>query len=614
MKKIGFVVFSVMLLAVVLAPAVKAVSPYFTGSGGREMTLAVLEPVVNGLSEDELRWMPSLVQGAITGDINLFSAITIIDRQNLETILEEQGLLMSGHFSDEDFISIGHIVNARYILTGSITRTAAVYMLEFAVTDIQSGERRASHPPTPVALSALENLSAVREATANLLGQLGVNLTARGRQELTRSVDIATVQAQTALARGITAQRQGFEVEALSYFLQAAGYDPFLTEVENRLVILTTGITGRPAAAGALDARTDIVQRSQWMRRLQETENFYRSFTARDQPFYLVYDTDITHGAVNFQNETVELSFAMRTVLDSMWTHTINELVLTVERSLRATGRAADWGFDWPSNTVSVASPFVGRSGNMAVAVEILNDQGRVIGTGTVAIPHGFRVRYGMTVPNAEWSGTVTVPGVSINAITDQLSIRIAAIDGVPVQQASAQRRISVMPVQEFALHPRTRPGGIVATNERYFTVNENGVLTEFTGPQTNVVIPSTVSGVTVVEIGAGIFRGMGLTNITIPNGVRRIRSGNNGTFSNNRLTSVAIPDSVRRIDSTPYNHMRQWRTFSGNEITSITIGADVNIIGWVFPRDDFHDFYAQNGRRAGTYTFRNNAWSFTPR
>jgi len=602
--------------APVAVPVAASTSPFWSGNGGRGMTLAVLEPAGSGLSEDQLRWIPSLIQGSMTGDFNLYSAITIVDRQNLETILDQQGMSMSGYFSDEDFIRIGHIANARYVLAGTVTRTATAYMLEFAVTDVQTGVRRASRPPTPASIQEIENLSAVRAATVDLLGQLGVTLTGRGRQELTRTPEAATAQAQTALARGIYAQRQGFEIEALSHFMQAAGHDPLLEEVENRLVILTAGITSRPPA-GALDARADIVLRSEWMRRLQETENFVRDFLARDQPFYLVYYTDITHGTVNFQNETVGLSFAMRTVLDSMWTHTVNEVVLTVESGLRATGRARDWGLDWPNNTVGVTSPFVGRSANVAVTMEILNNQGRVIGTGTAAIPHGFRVRYGMTIPNPEWSGTVTVPGVDINVITDQLSIRVAAIGGVPAQQAAAQRRISVMPAQQFALHPRVRPGGVVATNERYFTVNENGVLTGFTGTQTNVVIPSTVRGVTVVEIGNRAFDNRGLTNVTIPNGVRII--GNSAFLSNGRLISVVIPDSVKVIGNHAFQNSVQ-------ELTSITIGADVDMRsnsffsnGW--GRDLFYPFYTQNGRRAGTYSWtgrrvgsQDGTWSFTSR
>jgi len=149
----------------------------------------------------------------------------------------------------------------------------------------------------------------------------------------------------------------------------------------------------------------------------------------------------------------------------------------------------------------------------------------------------------------------------------------------------------------------------VVATNERYFAVNENGVLTGFTGPQTNVVIPSVVRGVTIVEIGEGAFHNRGLTNVTIPNGVRRIgrTSDNIGAFSNNRLTSIVIPDSVRIIAS-------RWPTsaFGNNNITSVTIGTDVDITGMGI--SGFEDSFRQNGRRAGTYTRSGNTWAFTAR
>jgi len=108
------------------------------------MRLAVLEPSINGLTDDEKKWMPSTIQSSITGD-----------------------------FSDEDFVRIGHLINARYILVGSVTKTATAYMLELSVTDLETGERKASYPPTPVSPLNLENLTAVKAATASLLQQLG---------------------------------------------------------------------------------------------------------------------------------------------------------------------------------------------------------------------------------------------------------------------------------------------------------------------------------------------------------------------------------------------------------------------------------------------------------
>ena len=584
------------------AQPVGAASPYFSGNGGRGMTLAILEPAGNGLSEDQMRWMPALVQGSITGDFNLHSAITIVDRQNLETILDQQGLSMEGHFSDDDFIRIGQIANARYVLAGSITRTATAYMLEFAVTDVQTGVRRASRPPTPVAARALEDLSAVREATADMLGQLGVTLTARGRQALGRSADAAEVQAQTALARGITAQRQGLEMEALSHFMQANIYNPFLEEAESRLVVLTAGIARPPAN---LDPRGELLLRRQWMDRLQETEAFFRNYTDGRQSYFLAFNNDITQGAVNHANETIEMSFSISLVPDPVWVHTINDVVMTVENGLRATGRTGEWGIDWPTNPVSHISPFVGRTGNLAVVAEILNDRGIVIGRQTVNVPHGFAVRHGLVSPIRRWNGRVSFPSVDINQLTERLSVRIVSVDGVPAEDAARQRRVAVMPAEQLRLMPRV---GGPTTDETLFSIRDDGTITAFRGNQTNVVIPSMVDGIWVTAIGSSSFDNRGLTSVTIPSGVRIIEGS--AFLRNGRLTHVTIPDSVRTIGSNAFSRNPPW---VDPFLHSITLGANVDLVECSINGAFLHA-YNQNGRRAGVYTLSGNTWTFRPR
>jgi len=412
---------------------------FFTGAGGRGMTLAILEPVPRGLTEDQLRWMPALVQGSMTGDFNLYSAMTVTDRQNLETILAEQELSMTGLFSDEDFIRIGHLVNARYVLVGSITRTATVYMLEFAVTNVETNVRKASRRPTPVSLLDIEDLSAVREATADLLEQLGVNLTALGRRELTRPLEMAAVQAQTALAWGITAQRQGLEAEAMSHFLQAGSRDPGLGEAKSRLDVLAAGLA-RPASGEAAWHR-------QWTERLRETENFFANYTRR-QTYFLVYDSDsIREGPGNHTNQTVELSLWMSLVPDPVWADTINRVVSTVADGLAATGRAGDWNLDWPRTPLSAASPFNDRAETLAVAVEIVNARGVSIGRQTVAVPAGFNVHptANRNVVPKQWEGNVVFPSVNVNQITDRLDIRVTGVNDAPAAYITRQTGVTVM-------------------------------------------------------------------------------------------------------------------------------------------------------------------------
>jgi tetratricopeptide (TPR) repeat protein len=197
---------------------------YYVGYGGKGITLAVLLPTGNNFSPDE-HWLFSFIQGSITSDLNRYSAMTVIDRYNIEKIIENQTFSTSGYFSDDDFISLGKLANARYILTGSIIKTSTSYMIEFSVTEAELGIRRASYSPRQVTLTTLENLSAVREASADLLEQLGVRLTDKARQELKTAINNSRLQAEEALAKGLVARRQGNEVAALVYFDHAIKLD-----------------------------------------------------------------------------------------------------------------------------------------------------------------------------------------------------------------------------------------------------------------------------------------------------------------------------------------------------------------------------------------------------
>jgi len=79
--------------------------------------------------------------------------------------------------------------------------------------------------------------------------------------------------------------------------------------------------------------------------------------------------------------------------------------------------------------------------------------------------------------------------------------------------------------------------------------------------------------------------------------------------FGYKNLTSVTIPNSVTEIG---------WAAFAGNELTSITIGANV-WLGNFEDHDgsliaafdgDFATIYNNGGKRAGTYVPRYGRWS----
>jgi len=429
---------------------------YWTGDGGKGIKIAVLEPSGKGLSETE-KWMLSMVQGSITGDFQKYSAMTIIDRQNLEKILGEQKQSLSGNYSDNDYIRIGKLTNARYILAGSVTKTTSAYMLELAVTDAESGERKASYPPKAVSPFAFENLSAIKEATAELLRQLGVQLTSAGLQELNSAANIAQVKAETALAKGIAAQKQGTVVEALSYFIQAANYDSGLVEAANRMNTLTANISSGNIGE---DTRNDIAWRKEWVKRLQETETFFANAIKEPQPYYIVYSTDIKQGKVNYQKEVTDLSIWMGFYPDFVWADKINEIIGVVKKGIEATGRAQVWELEWPAKSINIPSPFISQTKNLTstVVVEIINNEGKNIGRQTVKAPYGFESKSTVITPLWQWEGNVVFSAVDANLITDKLTIRITSIDGISAENAVRQKKISIMPVAEWDALLRTNP------------------------------------------------------------------------------------------------------------------------------------------------------------
>ena len=598
---------------------------YFTGDGGSGIRLAVLEPSANGLTEDEQKWMTSTIQSSITGDFNRFSAMTIIDRQNFEKILEEQMLSVSGYFSDEDYIRIGHLINTQYILVGSVTKTATAYMLELGVTDAESGERKASYPPTQVSPLALENLTAVKEATVVLLEQLGVRLTTQGHEELRKAPDTAVVQAEMALARGITAQRQGTEVAALSYFFQAAAMNPALLEAANRASIVSTNISSGNIGE---DVRNDIVWRRNWVERLTETEQSFSEFNRTSpMPYTLFYAEDIQQGAVNYQNETVTLSIETYLRPSHTWGRTVGipmqHTLRAVYDGLQATQRAGDWGLNsWPSRGVTNLNSFARQEKNFIIVAELLNDRNQVISRqsfrsdGWWEYTYNRNVLSGVRISN-DVKRTVNFTNVKADDITDGLTIKIASVNGVDAETAARNGvlQIRAIPKTEYDRDSSYR-----------FALGE---ISGYSGNEKNPVIPGTIWGETVVSIGNDAFAHKQLTGVTIPNSVTSIGEG---AFANNQLTIGRIPDNVTSVGNRAFYNAfdsNKWfritipncvtsigsNAYNNNNISIITIGANVSVGDNAFSYN-FTSYYNERGRRAGQYDLKGSSqngyyWSF---
>jgi uncharacterized protein (TIGR02145 family) len=428
-----------------------AFSQYWTGEGGKGIRLAVLEPEGKGISKKD-QWMLSLVQSSIAGDLNKYSDMTIIDRQNLEKVFEEWKESMSGNYSEENRIKIGNLTNASHILNGTISKTANAFMLELSVTDLKSGERKASYSPTPVSAFVLENLSAIKEASADLLKQLGVNLTSTALAELKKAANTARVQAEEALARGIVAKRQGTEVAALSYFYQAAALDPSLLEATGRSSVMAANISSGNIGA---DTRNDILWRRDWVARLKEAEQFFNNlFNKNSLPYTLFYSTKIIPGEINYQTETQTLSINtnLRAFGAGVWLSSVEKSLQAVYDGLDATKRKKDWKLEnWPWSRVTDLRPFDKKRKAFSIVAELLNDKGTVIGRANFQSEGSWWFNgYGRPQISISDDDRKQVKFASVKAddITDRITIRIASVNGT---DANAAARTGVLQVKAIS-------------------------------------------------------------------------------------------------------------------------------------------------------------------
>jgi hypothetical protein len=104
-----------------------ALGPMYTEDDGANISLAVLAPEIQG---DVPAYLPLYIQGLLNNNIGKFSAINLIDRQHLNSLIAEQNIAARGRFSEKDFVSIGNITNAQYFLFGTIQKLSGNMKIE----------------------------------------------------------------------------------------------------------------------------------------------------------------------------------------------------------------------------------------------------------------------------------------------------------------------------------------------------------------------------------------------------------------------------------------------------------------------------------------------------
>jgi len=401
--------------------------PMYTGNGGSNIRLAVLAPEVQGNIPD---YLPLYIQGLLNNNIKKFSAVNLIDRQNLNRIIAEQNLAASGRFSDRDFVNIGNLTNAQYFLFGTIQRLSGnKYSLQLSVTEASTGVRKASFMKDGTSAQFEENGAIINEATAELLTQLGIQLTAAGKQALLAG-NTVTALAEAGLAKGITAQAGGAEIRALFNFAQAVSFDPSQIEALSRLSALSTSISGGTISQRILN---DIQARDKWLEVFKETAKFYNDHP----PFEIIFDPSLIQiGETDYVKRTANLG--MRIMLDP--SEAGFKAINTLMEGLEKTGRRSQWGFSgWPLADITPKTAgtvlFDGKQAfSCKIDVSLLNEKNKTLSKSSITLNSvrigGSTFDYTINIPNSV-EGTVNFPNVKVDDLTPSLTIVIDAVNGI---------------------------------------------------------------------------------------------------------------------------------------------------------------------------------------
>jgi len=453
-------------------PAQATQSPqYWTGDGGRGMRLGILVPHSQGLNEIQ-EYLPVMIQGVLVSNITQYSAISVLDRVSLDRVITET--LDLTYEDDLDIVSLGHVTQVGYMMTGNLIKTSTGFSLQINVTDTTPQAKTIASYSGTCTAADLDNHSAIRQASYELLTQMNVRLTARVRNELSRASAQETISAQTALAQGITAQRQGTEVAALSYYLQAAGLDPSLVEAETRLKSLSDVLS---SGSAGMDMRSDIQWRNQWVARLRETEEYLVRYLRTSPAYYLIYTLPATNQVeIDYDRETATFSIELRGAPVPSWFETMKQVIGTIRSGLLATGRTEAWRLNWPSQSVITPSPFFANAATYAVVVEIINSNGTSMARQTANlqlggwfVPDGGE-QMGAIAPFFQPGTKVTFSGIDVYAV-ENLSLRISSINGLSPERALSQYGILVLPQNEYDSIQSVIDNGLQLENLRQFDV-----------------------------------------------------------------------------------------------------------------------------------------------
>jgi hypothetical protein len=269
----------------------------------------------------------------------------------------------------------------------------------------------------------------------------------------------------------------------MAYYYHAVSFDPKLSEASGRLSTLSSTISSGNIGE---NVRNDIQRRNEWVKILTEAEDFF----SRHLPFEIVYSAYVNQGKIDYAKDTVELTSSI-TLKPSNSFKVFNDIL----KGLEATGKMEEWGLTfWPAIPVlssrrwslenGLQGPLFSQKGfteyyprsydvrdsaekDIVAAIVLLNENGIIISKADMALNSKIRFElkgtgridrgsqgnwllqrpYWYEVDATKPEATVDQKEirfiVNANDITDNLTVKIASVNGIDIAKNTDYVRIT---------------------------------------------------------------------------------------------------------------------------------------------------------------------------
>lgn len=431
-------------------------------------TIGILKPEGIFLSSDE-QWIPEMIKSVMNNNFRKFASgrITVMNITDEEALNNE---ITKSLLGPNDELSLTARMAARSIMTGRVIKIQGTtqFTLEFTVTETETHAILAAYSKNHSDIEIIEGI-ALNKATESLLKDLNVKLNEAG----TYALYGASNEADTALAKGLSAAETGHGLQAMNYLFNAVSYNTTALQASAPLEVVQRQNERELQGAGSIVM--DFFERQElWQNRLDEFNSFY----SHHAPFELFYTPPTpTNMRGSGENRTYDLQFK----IGLRWNQNQIEVMEKVLQEYILDGLIKNPPQDvqrWelrglPDNS----NLFMGPDNfifNLDINVE--NERGDILSSSPIRLNASLYRYQGKIYADCiqEYEASFRNINYIRDQITPQLYIRIVSINNINIRTAGESGFIRVAQTQDRELpiiQPNNLPRGLLNSMEREMAI-----------------------------------------------------------------------------------------------------------------------------------------------